>query len=896
MKLLYKNFNSCQSVGNARFSNTGDNFYQKRYNIRTNIPNSDPDYKSLFKQYYKSKNNKNCTNLSSGINNHYLKFQDEVKNYLSNDNNRLGLKLEGNKQLENYSINRFTNVFNKECSARERILQHQILNYFYPTDNNIKLMGEKMKLTPIPCKRNSFLKNKKEKDDYTKAKRAAVCMRRLEYTHGLKKNKSQEFLRNNTEKKENKIDLLSVVKGAILIIEDWWIKIMKERKDITKYDEINDDYFKEFTGRSSTSTIPDKIIGGLNSDRYYNNFRNENSFIEDWLIRQSMRLIQKKEKNSYRFNSYEYNSLTSKSKNNKIVKSNNKVKNKKSYKLPKNKSAISSPTNKKHINNDRKTKKNYNITYHKKSEQNPIKVIQSSVTMPFESQNDLKSTSTTASNYLVNSFKDYCLNGNNKFRQNSCSNKKLKSFEIIESRYQKIKYRNSENNQFPFTSRSDFLEKTQDRMTLYKSSDKIRACLNDKNKKTQLNLENNNTISNNGNYGINLYYGNNGTILNVGNNEANLNGEIYGNEKSISINTNININLNENLNSIPIEENEKIKYENINSNNQSELFNNLNDEDITNEKNDDEVNDKKNRDNSTNMVTINNGNIDISETIEEENKKARILRSKNPRKNNLKENENINIDIKNDIDYNNNIKNNINDDKAKNNINDNINGNINNNLNQNISENSINNRNLIENLNEENNDNNIINTFIKINKNDINNNKINNRDIYSNDNQNNLININNKDTSSDIEPIIQDNFNNILDGDEGGDNDNNIYDDDDDNGEGEGDINSNLNINKIIGSSKRKYKIKYNITKSQNNPKRKNSMSEKSSMDGSVDEIITKKLIEIHNRNNKYVERINNAYNQVKSSKEFNHQKGTFLDDIKLNNSGSIHNIEETEY
>jgi hypothetical protein len=172
-------------------------------------------------------------------------------------------------------------------------------------------MGEKMKLTPIPCKRNSFLKNKKEKDDYTKAKRAAVCMRRLEYTHGLKKNKSQEFPRNNTESKDNKVDLLSIVKGAILIIEDWWMKIMKERKDITKSDEINNEYFKEFTGRGSTNNIPD-ISGGLYSDRYYNNYRNENSFIEDWMIRQSMRLIQKKEHNSYRFNSYDYNSLTSK--------------------------------------------------------------------------------------------------------------------------------------------------------------------------------------------------------------------------------------------------------------------------------------------------------------------------------------------------------------------------------------------------------------------------------------------------------------------------------------------------------------------------------------------------------------------------------------------------------
>jgi len=891
MKLFNKHFNSCQSVCNARFSDTGDNFYPNRYNIRTSLPNSGPDYKSLFKNYYKSKKGQNYTNLSSGVNNHYLKFQDDVKNYISNDNNRLGLKLEGNKQLENYPINRFKNVFNKVCSARERILQHQILNYFYPTDNNNKLMGEQMKLTPIPCKRNSFLRNKKEKDDYTKAKRAAVCMRRLEYTHGLKKNKSQEFLRN-TENEDNKIDLLSIIKGAVLIIEDWWKKILEERKDFPQ-NEINDEYFKEFTGRGSTRTMHDNILEGFNSDRYYNNYRNENNFIEDWLIRQSMRLIQKKEQKSYRFNSYNYNLLTPKSKTNKKEKSNNKNKNKKSYKKPKNRSVISSPINKNHICSNRKPKKNYNIIYNKNSEQNPIKVIQSSVILPFESQNNLKSiaTTATASNYLQNSFKDYCLYGSNKFRPNSCSNKKLKSFELIESKYQSIKYRN---NQFPFTSRTDFLQKTQDKFSISKSTDKIRACLNNENKETKLNLENNETISNNGNYGINLYSGNNGAILNVGNKETKLNNENCRNENNIIINTNTNINQNENMNSISNEGNEKIKYESITINNQSELFNNLNDEDITNEKNDDEINDKKNRDNSTNMVTINNGNIDISEIIEDENKKHRILRAKNQKKNNIKENENF--EIKKENDYNNNIKNNIinntnsniNDNIIKNDIND-INVNINNSLNQNISENSIN-RNLIEDLNKETSKNNI-HKSIKINNNDDNNKAINNYDFYANDNQNDLNNINNQDISSDIEPINPDNLNNIYDVDADGDGDNEVYDDGDENGEE--DINTNLNINKII---KRKYQIKYNITKSQNSPKRKNSMSSKSSMDGSVDEIITKKLIEIHNRNQKYAERINKAYNQVKSSKEFNLQKGKFLNDIKMNNSGSIHNIEETEY
>ena len=42
-----------------------------------------------------------------------------------------------------------------------------------------------MNLTPIPVKRNIYLKNEKEKKDYKNAERAAVILRRLEYTHGL---------------------------------------------------------------------------------------------------------------------------------------------------------------------------------------------------------------------------------------------------------------------------------------------------------------------------------------------------------------------------------------------------------------------------------------------------------------------------------------------------------------------------------------------------------------------------------------------------------------------------------------------------------------------------------------------------------------------------------------
>ena len=42
---------------------------------------------------------------------------------------------------------------------------------------------------------------------------------------------------------------------------------------------------------------------------------------------------------------------------------------------------------------------------------------------------------------------------------------------------------------------------------------------------------------------------------------------------------------------------------------------------------------------------------------------------------------------------------------------------------------------------------------------------------------------------------------------------------------------------------------------------------DRSSMDGSVDEIITKKLKEFYDNDTKYSQRINKIYNQVKSSR-----------------------------
>ena len=399
-----------QSIGNIRFSQTDANFYKNKYktiNISNNIPNSVPDYKSLFKSYYKSiKNNNNIKDSYKEINNYYLKCQDDVKNYISNDKNKLGLKLEGNKKLESYSINKFRHIFNQACSAREQILQHQILNYYYPKRNKEKLMGKNMKLTPIPSKRNSFLKNQKEKEDYIKAKRAAVCMRRLEYTHGLRKNKSQEFEDEEYKDKNDKVDFLSALKGAVLVIEDWWIKILNNKKELV-VDEVSGDDLVIMEGRGTTNSIEKNILKQLSYDMNNENSKSHNSFIENWLSSQSKRLIQKNEKNSNynRFKYYNYNSLNIENQKKKIIKTpkyKNNSRNKISYKTSKNKSETLFKEYYKSIDNDKKFRNRNTLTIRRNENgaQNPIKIIQNSVMIPPGTQ--ISTQTITPSSYLQN--------------------------------------------------------------------------------------------------------------------------------------------------------------------------------------------------------------------------------------------------------------------------------------------------------------------------------------------------------------------------------------------------------------------------------------------------------------------------------------------------------------
>ena len=163
----------------------------------------------------------NLEDVYHELNNIYLKCYKNLKQFFLLNKDLKGVRLQGNKFLENISLEQFNSLFLKYGKGLEKKLKRQVLNYFYPNDNNPKLMGEDMNLTPIPIKRQIYIKNQKEKNDYKNAERAAVIMRRLEYTHGL-----------GIKKHNDKKIYFYLMKGAVLIIEDWWIKVMKRRGNI----------------------------------------------------------------------------------------------------------------------------------------------------------------------------------------------------------------------------------------------------------------------------------------------------------------------------------------------------------------------------------------------------------------------------------------------------------------------------------------------------------------------------------------------------------------------------------------------------------------------------------------------------------------------------------------
>jgi len=187
-------------------------------------------YKQYFKTFIKLKK----YNINhKGMNSMYLQSRDKYQKFVTNINSTIGLRFEGNKNYENLSLNNFKDDYKNNTINIFKELENNSLAYFKPLNKKeMDLLKsfefERIKLTPIPFKNKALIKNKEERKKMHEIKRTSVFMRRVEYTHLIKNFKSKENEKNNLS------DKIYILKGAILIIEDWWKKIIIKRKKLEK--------------------------------------------------------------------------------------------------------------------------------------------------------------------------------------------------------------------------------------------------------------------------------------------------------------------------------------------------------------------------------------------------------------------------------------------------------------------------------------------------------------------------------------------------------------------------------------------------------------------------------------------------------------------------------------
>ena len=187
-------------------------------------------YKQYFKTFIKLKK----YNINhKGMNSMYLQSRDKYQKFVTNINSTIGLRFEGNKNYENLSLNNFKDDYKNNTINIFKELENNSLAYFKPLNKKeMDLLKsfefERIKLTPIPFKNKALIKNKEERKKMHEIKRTSVFMRRVEYTHLIKNFKSKENEKNNLS------DKIYILKGAILIIEDWWKKIIIKRKKLER--------------------------------------------------------------------------------------------------------------------------------------------------------------------------------------------------------------------------------------------------------------------------------------------------------------------------------------------------------------------------------------------------------------------------------------------------------------------------------------------------------------------------------------------------------------------------------------------------------------------------------------------------------------------------------------
>ena len=206
---------------------------EKKYNHISSRTMKTPT--NIFKQskkFVKYKTNRTYLNTV------YLESRDRYQKYVTNENNSEGLKFMGNKLYENLPVSKFKDDYIINTFNISKELENKILGYFSPlnkieTSREKKFDGEKISLTPIPFKKADYIHNKVEGKKIQEIKRSSVFMRRVEYTHLI-----QNFQPKNIEKKNNNINnnanlvkKIAVLKGATLIIEDWWKKIKRKRTE-----------------------------------------------------------------------------------------------------------------------------------------------------------------------------------------------------------------------------------------------------------------------------------------------------------------------------------------------------------------------------------------------------------------------------------------------------------------------------------------------------------------------------------------------------------------------------------------------------------------------------------------------------------------------------------------
>ena len=215
------------------------------------------------------------------LNTVYLQSRDRYQKYVSNIDNSEGLKFLGNKLYENLPVNKFKDDYILNTFNITKELENKILGYFSPlsqreTSRDKKLDGEKINLTPIPFKKAEYIHNKVERKKIQEIKRSSVFMRRVEYTHLIQNFKQKN--KENNEKNMNLVNKIAVLKGATLIIEDWWKRIKRKRTEADIHKRIN---LFNFDNNNSKNNDINKNINVVDINRELKENKEKNQLLHN---------------------------------------------------------------------------------------------------------------------------------------------------------------------------------------------------------------------------------------------------------------------------------------------------------------------------------------------------------------------------------------------------------------------------------------------------------------------------------------------------------------------------------------------------------------------------------------------------------------------------------------